>query len=455
MTTRKRIWGWYFFDWASQPYYTLMLTFVFGPFFAATASSYFLAQGLSDTQADAKAQEMWSWALTVCGLIIAFSAPIMGKIADTQGRRLPWIMGFSTMFVLGAGAAWFTDPNGSNLVFALCAFSVGFIGAELALIFTNAQLPDLGDDTEVGAISGSGFAFGYAGGLAALIVVLVFFVEQDNGRTIAGLEPLFGLLDPTAKEGTRAVTLFVALWFMVFMIPYFRSVVDGTPTGQKLSPFGAFSEVKSTVVRVFGHQSLRSYLISSMFYRDAMNGLYSFGAIYATLVLDWSLTLLGVFGIVSALAAAAFSWLGGFWDRKAGPKPVIITCILTLTLVCITIVGMTREAIFGIPLEQGSVAPDAIFFGCGVIIGGLGGILQSASRSMMVRHTTPERATEAFGLYGLSGRATAFLAPFSIAVVTALTENARLGVTPLIVLFGLGLLFIFKVNANGDRSAWE
>ena len=93
------------------------------------------------------------------------------------------------------------------------------------------------------------------------------------------------------------------------------------------------------------------------------------------------------------MAAAVFSWVGGKLDRRFGPKPVISVAILGLVLVCVTIVGMDREQIFGLALPEGSTLPDRIFFGCGVLIGGLGGVLQAASRSLMVRHTDPEAPT--------------------------------------------------------------
>ena len=101
-------------------------------------------------------------------------------------------------------------------------------------------------------------------------------------------------------------------------------------------------------------------------------------------------------------------------------------------------------------LAPGSRLPDALFFACGALIGGAGGALQSASRTMMVHHTTPERATETFGLYALSGKATAFLAPFLIALTTDLTGNQRLGISPLIVMFLLALLLLVWVQSKGE-----
>ncbi|QMU58759.1 MAG: MFS transporter [Boseongicola sp.] len=452
---KKRIWGWFFFDWASQPYHTALLTFVFGPFFASIAAAHFMGLGLGEDAADARAQAMWSACLTITGLIIAFGGPVMGALADTSGRRMPWIVGFSALYVLGASALWWTNPDGSNLILALVFFGIGFIGTEYALIFTNAQLPGLGTREEIGKISGSGFAFGYVGGLLALVILLVFFVEQGSGKTIVGLEPAFGL-DPETKEGTRFAGPFAALWFLVFMIPYFLWVREVRVVNNRLSLSAALANLGTSIKGLVKRPSLGAYLGSSMMYRDALNGLYGFGGTYALLVLNWEITQVGIFGIVSVVSAGVFSWLGGGLDKRLGPKPVIVATILGLMVVCFTIVNMSRESFFGIGLAKGSGLPDAVFFGCGVLIGGLGGVLQAASRSLMVRHTDPATATESFGLYGLSGRATAFLAPALIGIVTAATESARLGVAPLIFLFLIGLILLAWVKPDGDRAdIWE
>jgi len=454
VSRRKRIWGWYFFDWASQPYHTLLVTFVFGPFFASVASAHFIASGLTETAADARAQSLWSLGLTVSGLIIGFGAPLIGALADTAGRRLPWIVAFSVIYVIGSAGTWWAMPDGANMWWALSAFGLGFIGAEYALVFVNAQLPSLATEDEVGAISGSGFAFGYLGGLISLIVMLAFFMEGAGGRTILGLTLPFGL-DPLAREGTRLVGPFTALWYALFMIPYFLWVRDaGTP--RRGGGIGAALRlVGKSVAGLKRRMSLSAYLVASMLYRDALNGLYGFGGTYAALVLNWTIVSVGLFGIIGVISAAAFSWVGGRLDRAFGPKPVIGGAIWGLIAVCVTVVGMDRTQFFGVPLAEGSALPDAVFFGCGVLIGGFGGMLQAASRSLMVRHTDPAAPTESFGLYGLSGRATAFVAPALIGLVTALTGSARIGVAPLIFLFLTGLILLRWVRADGDSDTWR
>ncbi|MCU9836331.1 MFS transporter [Ruegeria sp. WL0004] len=451
ISARKRIWGWYFFDWASQPYHTLLVTFVFSPFFAAVAADFFMDQGMETEAAKAQAQVIWSQCLMITGLIIGFGAPFLGAMADISGRRMTWITLFCGMYVVGAWGLWYMDPAGGNLWWMMVSFGFGFIGAEYALIFINAQLPSLGTKEEVGKISGSGFAFGYLGGVVALFIMLLLFVEQANGKTLIGLDPILGL-DAGMREGTRSVGPFTAVWFVIFMIPYFLWVRE--PHGNRRR--GRLAEAVAVVVKsvrnLRNRGSLASYLASSMFYRDALNGLYGFGGVYARLVLGWEITMIGVFGIIAAISSALFSWFGGLADHKFGPKPVIVTSILILILVCATIVGMDRNQIYGIALADGSKLPDFVFFFCGVLIGGFGGILQAASRSMMVRHTDPKTPTESFGLYGLSGRATAFLAPALIGAATAATGSARLGVSPVVGLFILGLILLIWVHPKGDQK---
>jgi UMF1 family MFS transporter len=111
---------------------------------------------------------------------------------------------------------------------------------------------------------------------------------------------------------------------------------------------------------------------------------------------------------------------------------------------------MTRESIWGIPMDPASSLPDQIFFACGALIGAAGGALQAASRTMMALHTTPDRATEAFGLYALSGKVASFMSPALIAVATMATGSQRLGIAPLVVLFLIGLFLLSFVKPKGE-----
>ena len=236
------------------------------------------------------------------------------------------------------------------------------------------------------------------------------------------------------------------------MIPYFAFVREPKPKVRQGGFAQAMSDLRASLAQVVKRPSLAAYLGSSMLYRDALNALYGFGGVYARLVLDWSLTNIAIFGIIGAITAAVATYIGGLFDSKFGPKPVIRVCIFILIIVCCIIVGMSRDTFFGMQLAPGSTLPDMMFFICGAAIGGAGGALYAASRSMMVRHTNPDRPTEAFGLFALSGKATAFLAPALISLVTTLTQNARLGISPLIGLFIISLIVLAWVNPKGDRT---
>ncbi len=455
VTKRKRIWGWMAFDWATQPFYTLGLTFIFGPYFAAVAAQHFMGSGLDTQAANAQAQAMWSAGQTVAGLLIAVTAPFLGAYADRSGRKVPWILFFSIIYVIASWMLWGLTPDGANLMFILIVFYVGFFAAESALNFVNAILPSLGNDAEIGRISGSGSAFGYWGGVASLFLMLLLLAENESGVTLLGNAPLFGL-DPALREGTRSVGPLIAIWFVIFMIPFFMWVRDDKPT-----KFGTTSlrqvwqDLMATLRGVAKRKSLLNFLIGSMFYRDALNALYAFGGVYAALVLDWQTVQIGVFGIVAAIAAAIVTWAAGLADQRYGPKPVIRVAVWVLILVSCVIVGMSRQSLFGLPLAPGSTLPDTIFYICGAAIGGAGGAIYAASRTMMVRHTHPDRPAEAFGLFALTGKATAFLAPAAITIFTAATGNTQLGFLPVIFLFLVGLFLLRWVNKDGDKSEWS
>jgi UMF1 family MFS transporter len=444
-----------FFDWAQQPYATLGLTFIFSPYFAVAAAAALVAQGATATEAGAQAQATWSAAQTIAGLIIAVTAPFIGGWADASGRKLTWIASFSVVYCIAFWSLWWLMPDGTGLIFALVMFWIGFIAAESAQNVNNAMLPDLGQDGEIGRISGSGAAFGYWGGVVALAVMLVFFAE-DGAVTRAGLPPGLGLLDPAAMEGTRAVGPFITLWFLIFVIPFFLwSRGTDRPAARRVSTAQVWANLKETLRAVFRRRSLGSFLLGSMLYRDALNAVYSFGGIYAGLVLGWGIPQIAIFGISAAIAAAVLTWVGGLADQRFGPKPVIVASCWVLIGVSTIIVGMSRDSLFGFPLSPGSSLPDLIFYVCGGLLGGAGGAVYSASRTMMVRHAHPDRPGEAFGLFALTGRATAFLAPALITAFTWGTGSNQLGFLPVIGLFLIGLFLLRFVDGNGDRAEWS
>jgi MFS transporter, UMF1 family len=259
----------------------------------------------------------------IASIIVAVLAPILGAIADGTGRRMVWVWTFSVFYVVGAAGLWWVAPGGERAMLLLGGhrlFGIGFIGMEFATIFTNALMPSLTQADDLGAISGSGFAFGYLGGLVALVMMLLFFAEgADSGLTLLGTPPLFGL-DPEAREGTRFVGPFTAIWFVVFMIPFFLWVRE-PKTDRAPAASGRAVAQPDPSCRSLRYRSLSAYLASSLFYRDALNALYGFGGVYASGVLGWSIIQIGTFGIVGAVtamvaASSADAWTGGLGQSR-------------------------------------------------------------------------------------------------------------------------------------------
>ena len=86
------------------------------------------------------------------------------------------------------------------------------------------------------------------------------------------------------------------------------------------------------------------------------------------------------------------------------------------------------------------------FWVLATIVGVFVGPAQAASRSYMARIAPPGLEAEMFGLFALSGKATAFAGPWMVSLVTTAFASQRYGmaVIPVFLLLGLGLLLTVK-----------
>lgn len=443
---RRGIFGWMLFDWANQPFQTLIVTFLFAPYFAARV--------VGDPVAG---QALWGTAAAIAGAMVALSAPLLGAVADATGARKRWVAAFSVPYVLGCAGLWIAVPDMADPLPVLALFVLAYVGSEFTLIFTNAMLPALGPRAEIGRISGSGWALGYLGGLAALIAMLVLAVPAPGGtRTIAGLEPILGLSE-AAGEPARATGPLSALWFLVFALPFFRFTPDlPARSGLGRAMRAGLADLRTTLGKLRGHRDLVTYLVASMIYRDALVALFAFGGIYAAGVLGWGLFELALFGILAAGTGAIGAWAGGRADRAFGPRPVIVASIWALIATAIAALLTTRESVLGLAVAPGSSVPDIVFFAAGAVLGAGAGALQAASRTMLVHLADGTMGGgQAFGLYALSGKVTAFIGPALIAAATAATGSQRLGVSPVIALFLIGLILLYRVKTGGEQTGGQ
>src|SRR5436309_8769951 len=333
---RSAVVSWIFFDWAAQPYFTLITTFVFAPYFATHVASD-----------PASGQALWGFATAAAGLMIALLSPVLGAIADASGRRKPWIAGFGALLVIGASLMWFGKPGDPSVIPSLLlAYAIASVGVEFATVFNNAMMPTLVPPDRIGRLSGTGWATGYIGGILSLILVLGFLAANpETGRTLFGLAPLFGL-DPVSHQGDRITGPLTAVWFIIFVLPMFLL----TPDYPARRPVRAalregLTDLRRTLSELPKHRSMAAFLLANMVYTDGLVSLFAFGGIYAAGTFGWNTIQIGSFGILLAIAGSFGAWIGGKLDDRLGPKRVIAGSLIVLLLAVIWILTVDRDSV--------------------------------------------------------------------------------------------------------------
>ena len=441
---RSAVISWIFFDWAAQPYFTLITTFVFAPYFATHVASD-----------PVSGQSLWGFATAAAGLLIALLSPVLGAVADASGRRKPWIAAFGALLVIGASLMWFGKPGDPGVILPLLlAYGLATIGAEFATVFNNAMMPTLVPPDQIGRLSGTGWATGYVGGILSLILVLGFLAASpETGRTLFGFSPLFGL-DPATHQGDRASGPLTGIWFIVFVLPMFLLTPD-YPAKRRIGDAvrEGMTGLKQTLAELPKQKSLAAFLIANMIYTDGLVSLFAFGGIYAAGTFGWNTIQIGTFGIILAIAGTFGAWLGGKLDDKLGPKRVIAGSMLILLFAIVAILLVDKDRIFLVKVAP--PAPDGALFAAsaeraylllGCLIGAAGGPLQAASRTLLIRLAPKDRIAQYFGLFALTGKVTSFVGPLLIGAITAITASQKAGMAVLVLFFVAGLALLARVK---------
>lgn len=450
-TTRRARAGWILFDWALQPFFTLVTTFVFAPY---------VATALAPTPA--LGQAWWSYATAAAGLVLAALAPVLGAVADASGPRKPWIAASTAILGLACAALWFAAPGAPHgLAIALVAFAVATVAAEVAAVFNNAMMTSLVPKERLGRLSGAGWAAGYAGGLVSLVIVLGFLAaDPTSGRTYFGIPPLFGL-DPALREGDRATGPFSALWMALFLLPLFMFTPDIASRGVALAEAArdGFRRLVATWAEAKADPRLPTFLVANMVWQDGLVALFALSGIYGAGVFGWGTLELGLFGIMLTFVGVAGSLIGGALDDRLGPRRVIFVALSVLVAVCCVTISLSRDTVFFvIPVTPPSPGdglfatwPERIFMAAGLFIGMVAGPLQASSRTLLTRIAPPDAAGRYFGLFAMSGKLTSFAAPLAIAVATQVTGMQAAAPAVLIAVFALAALLLAQVAA-GERA---
>src|SRR6202045_3469570 len=441
---RSAVISWIFFDWAAQPYFTLITTFVFAPYFATHVASE-----------PASGQALWGFATAAAGLVIALMSPVLGAIADAGGRRKPWIAALGALLVIGSCLMWFGRPGDVSVVPPLLlAYGIATIGVEFATVFNNAMMPSLVPPDQIGRLSGTGWATGYVGGILSLILVLGFLAASpETGRTLFGLTPLFGL-DPVSHQGDRITGPLTGIWFIVFVLPMFLLTPDypaKRPWREALRE--GLRDLRHTLAELPRHRPMAAFLLANMIYTDGLVSLFAFGGIYAAGTFGWNTIQIGTFGILLAIAGTFGAWLGGKLDDKLGPKRVISGSMLILLASIVAILLVDKDSILFVKVAAAapggalfSGAAERAYLVLGCLIGAAGGPLQAASRTLLIHMAPKDRIAQYFGLFALTGKVTSFVGPLLIGVVTAATESQKAGMAVLVPFFAMGLVLLARVG---------
>ncbi|WP_072369506.1 MFS transporter [Hyphomicrobium sp. NDB2Meth4] len=443
--------SWMLFDWAVQPFYTLILTFLFAPYFANVV----VGNG-------PHGQSLWGYGAAVAGIFIALGSPFLGAFADGRGHRKPWIALFSVILAAAMSTLWIATPAApsSTIFIVLFAFVCATVCAEYTAVFTNAFMPSLAPQSELGRLSGAGWACGYFGGLASLFLVAGLIVPVDgSGKTLLGLTPLLSL-DTAAREGDRIVGPLSALWYLVFMIPFFLFVPD---VRQKRVSDGrhATAELWDTVRALPHNRDMMLFLIARMIYTDGLTAIFTFGGIYGAGVFGWGPLELGLFGIILTLVGAFGALLGGVIDDRISAKFVIVSALVVLLFGAIGILSVDKDHVFFFvdvapklaDSSPFSSAGEKVFLAFAIIVGLVSAPVQSSSRSLLARLAPPEKITQYFGLFAFSGKVTAFMAPLLVALVTTLSDSQRLGMSAIALFLIVGIALMVPVRQPTAASS--
>ncbi len=441
--------SWVLSAWATQPYYALVVSFLFAPYFANAV--------VGDP---VYGQALWGYASAAAGVLIAIGSPLLGALADGRGALKPWIALFSMVFVAALAGLWLAVPSAPATVLAevLLCFVAATATAAFITVFTNAMMPSLVLSHQLGRFSGTAWAIARLGGLVSLGIMLGLIIANPaTGKTPLGLEPLLAL-DTASRAGDRLVGPFSAAWYALFMIPFFLFVPDVRPAARLTSGErrSATAELWHTIRSLPQHRDMLLFLTAYMLYIDGLSAIFAFSGIYGASVFGWGALELGILGILVMFIGVFGGIIGGVLDDRIGSVAVIIISLAILLAGVIGALSVDKTHIF-YATEVAAKTPDSapfssagekVFLAFALLIGLVTAPLQSASRTLCARLAPRAKITQFFGLFAFSSQATAFAAPFVVAALTTATGNQRLGVSSVVLFLAAGMLLMLPVRQS-------
>ncbi len=433
--SRKKVISWAMWDWGSQPYNTVIITFVFAVYI--TSSSF------GDTNSTSTALAI---ATGLSGLLVAVLAPVLGQNADRTGRTVRNLRWQTWLMALLAAALFFVKPEPEYLVLGLVLLGVGSIISEIAGVTYNATIEQVASPANVGRVSGFGWGMGYLGGIVVLLLLNFAFIAPA-GADKPGAAGLFGVTDTDAMH-IRVSMLICGLWILLFTIPAFLALKDEPrEKAPRVGVVDSYRMLFASIRALWGTSRHTVYfLMASALFRDGLAGVFAFGAVLAAGTFGLSAGEVIIFGAVANVVAGLSTMAMGMLDDRIGPKRVIM-----ISLVALVVIGLL---IFF--LHDGG---KPVFWSLGLVMTAFVGPAQAASRSFLARLIPEGKAGEIFGLYATTGRAISFLSPLAfgafIAIGAAVTgsENTQYwGILGIALILLAGLLVLIPVKSHEEQQ---
>jgi len=371
------------FDFANQSYTLLIITVIFPVLFTTVI--------VGDAEQDYRLGNLlWSVALGVSYFIVVLSGPVFGAIMDYSALKKKFLFYSYALTIVSTTLLYFVEPG--LVVLGVTLIIISNFAYAIGENFIAAFLPSLGPPSDLGKISGFGWALGYIGGLFSAGFVIAYLGE------------------PTADnfDRIRWVGPFAALFFMLAAIPTFMWVKE--PGARKPLPRGetfysmGFKRLGETLRMVSKFKDLTVFLVSVFF---AMAGIYiviSFAFIYGDQIVKWDESVRVLMFIVVQITAAIGAFAFGFIQDKIGAK---LTYNLTLGLWFIGVMGIWGVTDITNWLNSAfdqNYEVQYVFLNIGVIAGLSLGSSQSASRALVGLFTPEQKSAEFFGFWGLANK---------------------------------------------------
>jgi UMF1 family MFS transporter len=371
--------------------------------------------------------------------------PAGGRHASTPGAiRASWLVVLAVPFVIASAGLWWAVPGEtSRIPLILGCLVVASVVAELGVTVMNALLPVVAKPGQIGRLSGTAWALAYVGALITLFIVLFCFSLPKV--------PMLGL-SKALHEPDRIVGPLVAVWFLAFAWPLML-VAPKPSEGAGEKPL---AELWATIRSLPSRPHMLRFLIGRMLLGDGISSFIAFGGVLAAGLFGWTTTQLGLYAIMLSVAAGIGTFIGGRVDQKIGSKATVLIATGVILFGAIGVGMVGKDTIFFLvsvaPAKAGALfasTPERMFLFFSLFVGLTFGPAQSSLRAWMAELAPAGETGRWFGLYALSGKATAFMAPLVIAVGTRLAGDQRIAVVVSAAFMALGAL----VLASAPRRA--